>query len=166
MHPRFEPDSSKLSDASRACLARTRSAVLNVLVAVGLVIAGSGWLLRTRADAPRLQPSKTLHDRLTLGLISLAATSYVSRRVMARRAARSDPARREALFFRAHVVPALIAALAAPLGLAYGWLVAARLEAIIPFWVVPLALGLLSLPREGELTDLGRRNSEAGASSP
>ena len=35
----------------RSCLLRTRSAVLNVLVGVGLMIAVSGWLLRRRAEA-------------------------------------------------------------------------------------------------------------------
>ena len=46
------------------CLERTRSPVLNVLVAVGLSIAVSGWLLRTRAETWQPRPAKTLSDSL------------------------------------------------------------------------------------------------------
>jgi hypothetical protein len=166
MHPTFEPDSSSLSPSWRDCLARTRSAVLNVLVAVGFTIAVSGWLLGGRAESPRAQSGKVLHYPLTLGLIVVAVTSYVSRRFMGRHAALSDPGHAERVFFRAHVIPALIAALAAPLGVVYGCLISSRLEAVIPFWVVPLALGYLCMPRERELMDFDRPTSEAGTSSP
>ena len=43
------------------------------------------------------------------------------------------------------------AALAVPLGLAYGWFVRPRLDAVGPFWVAALALGFLALPRAHEL---------------
>jgi hypothetical protein len=155
-----------LDPGLRACLARTRSAVLNVLVADGLTIAVSGWLLRTRAAAPARQPAMALHQTLMAGLILLGIMSYLSRRLMGRRALLSDPTRRESQFFGSHVVPALIAALAAPLGLLYGWLVIPSLDAIIPFWVVPLALGFLSLPRERELSDLDQPMPDSGASPP
>jgi hypothetical protein len=157
--------SPALDPASRACLARTRSAVLNVLVAMGLTIAVSGWLLHTRAAADqRPQPPKSVHLGLMTGLLVLGTASYLSRRLMGRRSALREPSRRARLFFWSHVLPALLAALAAPLGLAYGWLIVPRLEVVIPFWVVPLALGFLSLPREGELADFDRPMPHAGES--
>jgi len=166
MHPTIDSASPYLDPASRACLARTRSAVLNVLVADGLTIAVSGWLLRTRAAALWPQPATALHHRLMAVLIVLGLTSYLSRRLMGRRAALHDPSRRESRFFWSHVLPALIAALAAPLGLVYGWLIVPRFEAVIPFWVVPLALGFLSLPRATELADFDRPMPDSGASPP
>ena len=63
------------------------------------------------------------------------------------RARRAEAGRRNHLFYWSHVGPALIAAVAIPLGFAYGWLVAPWLDAVIPFWAVPLRLGFLSLPR-------------------
>jgi hypothetical protein len=143
-------------------LERTRSAVLNVLVGVGAAIALGGWLLRGRAEAGRPVPPRGLHEVLMIALVALAASSYALRRLLARRAARLDPGRREPAFFRAHVLPAAIAALAAPLGIAYGWWVAPRLEAVIPFWVVPLALGFLAIPRAHEVDELERRSPDPG----
>jgi len=167
MHPTVDPASQVLDPASRACLARTRSAVLNVLVAMGLMIAVSGWLLRARAAAAgRQQPAMALERGLMAGLIVLGVTSYLSRRLMGRRAALRDPSRRESVFFWSHVLPALIAALAVPLGLAHGWLIIPRLEAVIPYWVVPLALGFLALPRERELAEFDRPMPDAGAAPP
>ena len=56
-------------------------------------------------------------------------------------------------FFRSHVAGAAIAALGVPLGLAYGWWVNPRLEGVIPFWVIPLTLGFLAIPRRLELLE-------------
>ena len=53
--------------------------------------------------------SSELQLYATLGLIVVAVTSYVSRRFMGRHAALSGPGRAERVFFRAHVIPALIA---------------------------------------------------------
>ena len=89
-----------------------------------------------------------------VSLIAVAAASYIARRVIGARARRSKSRSRDRLFYWSHVGPALIATAAIPLGLAYGWLVAPWLEAVIPFWAVPFALGFLSLPRKSELTDL------------
>jgi hypothetical protein len=136
--------------------------VLNVLVIVGLSIAVSGWLLRIRAQTWQPWPAKTLSDSLYIALITLAAASYIARRVLGARAARAEAGRRAHLFYWSHVGPALIAAVAIPLGFAYGWLVAPRLEAVIPFWAVPFALGFLSLPRKSELTDLEKSDSVGG----
>jgi hypothetical protein len=96
-------------------------------------------------------------------LIGLAVASYIVRRGSGRRVARLDPVRRESAFFWSHVLAAAIAAPAAALGIVYGWWVDPRLEAVIPFWVVPLALGLLAMPRSGELDDFDRPAPGPGA---
>jgi hypothetical protein len=153
MHPTPEPDTAPVDSThgSSACLDRTRSHVLNVLVVVGISIAVSGWLLGQHALTGQPRPAKTMNDALYSILIALAATSYVSRRLLAARAARAGPERFGRLFYWAHVAPALIASLAVPLGFAYGWLVRPQLDALIPFWAVPFVLGFLSLPRRSEL---------------
>jgi hypothetical protein len=148
-----------------ACLERTRSHVLNVLVVVGLSIALSGWLLRTRAQTWQPRPAKTLSDSLYAALVMLAALSYIARRVLGTRAQHAEPGRRNRLLYWSHVGPATIAALAIPLGLAYGWLVAPQLDAVIPFWAVPFALGFLCLPRKSELTDHDSSASDRGSAS-
>jgi len=48
-------------------------------------------------------------------------------------------------------MPAALGAMAAPLGLIHGWLISPRLEAILPFWLVALVLGILAYPRGREL---------------
>jgi hypothetical protein len=157
MRPTPEPLSAPLESGqgSIARLDRTRAHVLNVLVVIGLSIAVSGWLLRQRALAWQPRPARTMSDALYGALIALAATSYVSRRMLASRTARAAPEHFESFFYWAHVGPVLIASLAVPLGFAYGWLVRPELDAIIPFWAVPFVLGFLSLPRRSELNDRG-----------
>jgi hypothetical protein len=150
----------------KTCLERTRSGVLNVLVGVGLTIALGGGLLRGRAGAGRPAPPRGLHGAMMLALLALAVASYLLRRVLGRRAASLDPGRREPAFYWAHVLPAAIAALAAPLGIVHGWWVDPRLEAVIAFWVVPLALGFLFVPRPHELDEFDRPSPDPGASSP
>ncbi len=162
MHPTPEPDSTGLDPASQACLTRTRSAVLNVLIAVGLTIAVSGWLLRGREPEVPARIGLDVHQVLTFGWLGLGVLSFLSRRIMGRRTALRDPFHRESRFFRSHVVPAITAALIAPLGLVHGWWSDPRLEAVIPFWVVPMALGLLALPRASELDGFDRPISGAG----
>jgi hypothetical protein len=147
---------------ANACLERTRSHVLNVLVGVGLSIAVSGWLLRGRAQDWQPWPGKTLSDSLYIALVALAAASYIARRVIAARTKHAEASRRDQLFYWSHVGPAVIAALAIPLGFVYGWLVAPHLGAVIPFWAVPFAAGFLSLPRKSELRDLERPCSQGG----
>jgi hypothetical protein len=145
-----------LDPSSMRCLERTRSAVLNVLVVIGLFIAVSGWLLRSRALTNPPQGSRSLHESLMIGLVILCVVSFLVRRTLGRRASLDDPVRRGSRFYWSHVLPALIAAPAAPLGLVYGWLVVPRVDFVIPFWVVSLALGFLALPREHELMDFDR----------
>jgi hypothetical protein len=152
--------------ASEDCLNRTKAAVLNVLVAVGFMIALSGWLLRSRvAHAPAVPP-RPLQQAMLLALFVTAAASYILRRVLSARIGVSLAAGRTAGFYWAHVIPAIIAALAAPLGLAYGFLIDPTLQGVIPFWVAALALGSLALPRRYECDDdAAHRGSRPGGSS-
>jgi hypothetical protein len=149
-----DPDAPPPDPAMDACLAQARNAVLNVLVGVGVMIAVSGWLIRRRAREGIAAPTRGLHDGLLFALIVAAVASYLVRRAWARRPASLRDDRRLARFYWSHVGAAAIAAFGVPLGLAYGWFVDPRLEGVAPFWIVPLALGLLSIPRRGELDSL------------
>jgi hypothetical protein len=131
------------------CLERTRSAVLNVLVAAGIGIAASGFLLRWRDRWATTRAPEGARRAMMLGLFGLALASFLRRRLGGVFPAPADPAQRETRFFRRHVSSAILAALAVPLGLAYGWWIRPRLDAVAPFWIVALALGFLALPRAG-----------------
>lgn len=133
------------------CLERTRGAVVNVLMATGTGIAVSGWLLRWHDRLAVFRAPDSVGRGLMAALVALALASYTVRRVRGGRESLRDPASRESRFYRGHVQAAALAALAVPLGLAYGWLVRPRLDAVAPFWVAALALGLLALPRASEL---------------
>jgi hypothetical protein len=136
---------------SRACLERTRTAVLNVLIAVGSVIAVSGGVLRIRAASQQPPATSGLRRGLSATLIVIAVFSYVTRRMMASHLGYDQAATSQSRFYWSHVAPAIIAALAAPLGLVYGWWVDSSVQSVIPFWVVALALGSLALPRASEV---------------
>ena len=166
MHPTFDPDSTSLESSQRArrCLERTRSHVLNVLVAVGLSIAISGWLLRTRAQAWQPQPASSLSNVLYGALIVLTVATYVARRALSARVSRDGQAS-DSRFYWSHVAPAAAAAVAVPLGLAYGWLVSPHLDAIAPFWAVPFVIGFLCLPRQSELAAFELTSPDEGADS-
>jgi uncharacterized membrane protein YfcA len=161
-----ENSSESLDPASRRCLDRTRTAVLNLMVVTGLFIAISGGLLRWRAVHEKGIGSKFLHEKLMIGLLALAVVSFLSRRLLGRRGRLKDPETRASRFFWSHFLPALVAALAAPLGLLHGWLIVPALESIGPFWVVALALGFLALPREHELEGFARPIEPDEVSAP
>ncbi len=150
-----ETAEESLDPASLDCLKKTRSGVLNVLVGVGAVVALSGALLRRGANDVVVPVPVLLNQVLFLCLIVIFVVSTVTRRVLGRRARLRDPHLRGSRFFWGHVIPAAIGALAAPLGLLYGWLVSRRIEAILPFWLAALVLGILAYPRGRELEDLG-----------
>jgi hypothetical protein len=166
MHLIPETSSEILDPASRRCLDRTRGAVLNVLLAIGLSIAISGWALRSHAVHKEDIGSKSLHVKLMIGLVVLAILSFLSRRLLGRRVRLKDPGTRAPRFFWSHLLPAVVAALAAPLGLLHGWLVDPGLESVGPFWVVALALGFLALPREHGLNGFAQPIEEGEGSSP
>jgi len=139
---------------------------LNVLIAVGLCIAVSGGLLRLRIGAPGLSASRALHQQLLAGLMVISVISYATRRILSQRTVHGQEPSRESRFYWSHVLPAIIAALAAPLGLVYGWWVDESVQSIAPFWVVALALGTLALPRARELECFDRSASGSGSVPP
>ena len=139
-----------------ACLVRTRSAVLNVLVFIGAGIAVSGWGLGRHkvGEAPPWGFGLTLtHRGAMVGLIGLIAPAYLILRVGSGREALRDPTRRASRFLRARVAAAIVGASAIPLGFVAGWVNDPRLEALAPFWIAALGLGFLALPRGHELDD-------------
>jgi hypothetical protein len=144
---------SDLEPAARACLERTRSAVLNILMADGLGIAAGGILLRWRDRGALFRAPDWMRRAMLGGLLAVVVASYLTRRILGRRSALRDPDHRAERFFRAHVIAAAVGALAVPLGLVYGWMVRPQLDEVAPFWVAALALGFLSLPRASELDD-------------
>ncbi len=166
MHDTSNPKMLPEDAAWAACLHRTRSAVLNVLVGVGLTIAVGGWLLRGRAEAGQPSEPRRLHDPLMAALFVLTVASYLVRSLSRGRIRDAEPGRRRALFFRWHVLSASIAALATPLGIVYGWWIDPRLSAVVPFWVIPLTMGFLAIPRARELDDLQPPSTNPGASPP
>jgi hypothetical protein len=150
----------------QACVQRTRSAVLNFLVAIGLGIAVGGLVLRWRDREATWRVGDGPRHAMLAALFVLLFTSFAVRRAGTSRALLRDPSRRTARFYRAHVVSALIAALAVPLGLAYGWFVRPRLDAVGPFWIAALALGLLALPRSPLLEGFDQRLPEPNEPAP
>jgi hypothetical protein len=160
MPPTNEPGVTPLDPEWEACLSWTRGWVLNVLVGVGLLIAVSGWLLRSHRPQATIRAARTWHDVLLCGLFGVAVCSYLLRRPRLQRLDGEPASRRAARFSWRHVGSAAVAAIGVLLGLLYGWFVDPSLRGVIAFWVVPLAFGLLALPRRGELVD------EVGPSSP
>lgn len=146
-----ETAEENLDPASIDCLRRTRSSVLNVLLGVGVVVALSGVILRGRPAGalPAIHPR--LNEMMLGSLILIFVASTLMRRSLGRRTRLRDPRLRGPRFFWGHVLPAVVGALAAPLGLAHGWLLSPRLVTIIPFWVTALLLGVLAYPRGREL---------------
>ena len=117
---------------------RTRSGVVNVLVAVAAGVAASGWLLRDREIVAAPAGGTLQAHRVAMAvLIGLVAVGYATLRADSGRSGR----------FR--VAAAAVGAMAVPLGLAHGWLVDPSLQAIAPFWVAALGLGGLAFPRRG-----------------
>jgi len=129
-----------------AALERARSAVLNVLVAVGLGIGVSGWALARRASATAPQflwiAQRAAYPALAILLFASIATRYL----LAPRRAPGRPTRRAARLYWAHFASAAVGALAVPLGFAFAWLFDPELEGVGPFWFVALATGLLAMP--------------------
>ncbi|HEX8204326.1 MAG TPA: hypothetical protein VF590_27860 [Isosphaeraceae bacterium] len=143
-------------DPATACLERTRSAVLNVLVIDGCGIAASGLALGRRGLGIALWEPEPTRRRAYLALLGLTFVSYLLRRTLGARAALHDPRRRAGRFYWAHVLGAAVGTLALPLGFAYGWLIRPVPREVLPFWVVALALGVLSFPRRDEIEGFDR----------
>lgn len=144
---------NEADSARAACLERTRSAVLNVLIAVGVGILVSGLILGRRDRGALLWSERAEGRALHLVLFGLIAASVAVRRILSSRSALQKGDARAARFYRAHVLSAAVGALAIPLGFFYGWAIRPSLQAMAPFWVAGLALGVLALPRARELDD-------------
>jgi hypothetical protein len=140
-----------LEPSALACLERTRAAVTNVLLVAALGIAAGGLLLRWRAGQALPRVPVVVRQAEELALFGLIAASIFVRRWVGSRSRLRDPSRRAARFSRAHLVSAVIGALAVPLGLVYGWTVRPRLDAVGPFWVAAITMGALAWPRAIEL---------------
>ncbi len=144
---------SRLDPPSRACLQKTRSSVLNVLMVIAAGIAISGPLLRWR-DQQAVWRASEGPRRLMLGaLLALIVISHATRRFGGSRAVLQDAQGRARRFYWSHVGAAIIASLTIPLGLVFGWTVRPTIEAVLPFWIAGLALGFLCFPRSIELED-------------
>lgn len=157
-----ETDEQSLDLASLECLHRTRSGVLNVLVGVGAVVAVSGLVLRRRTGGALPAPQTIPSQAMLMGLFCVFVVSTSVRRVLGRRSRLRNPQLRCRRFVLGHIIPAVIGALAAPLGLVHGWLVSPRLEAILPFWVVAVLLCVLAYPRGRELEEFDQPMAHAG----
>jgi hypothetical protein len=154
------PGLERPSEAN-ACLERTRSAVLNVLVVIGAMIAASGWVLGHHDVDPLprgVEETWRFASMIALGV--LIALSYLILRIVAGRERLRDPSRRASRFFGGRVASAIVAGLAVPLGFAHGWLLNPNLEALAPFWVAAVGLGFLALPRGHELDDFDEPMAE------
>jgi hypothetical protein len=151
MHDPNETIEESLDVTSLDCLRRTRSAVLNVLIGVALVVACSGLILRSRPEGAWPGVAGKLNQSMLAALFVLFAVSTLFRRSLCRRARLHDPRSRWPRFYWGHVIPALVGAVAAPLGLLHGWLVSPRVETIAPFWLTALLVGILAYPRGYEL---------------
>src|SRR4051794_10619551 len=96
-----EPDREP---AATACLERTRSAVLNVLVVVGAGIAASGWILgRHDPDAALPWGPERTGRAFMAALLVLGGFAYLLLRVGSGREALREPAQRASKFFKAQV---------------------------------------------------------------
>ena len=144
-------DPHAASSAALAILERTRSAVTNVLLAVGLGIAVSGWALARREPGLPPWPPTQARRVAYAALCALIAASVTIRRVWASRCGLRKSARRAARLYASHVVSAGVGALSVPLGFAYAWSVRPTLDGVGPFWLAGLALVALAQPRDNEI---------------
>jgi hypothetical protein len=144
---------AELDPASRRCLERTRSWVLDILVVVGLTILASGLVLRYGRWRPVVADPEGWRRALYGGLIGVVVLSHLTRRIMGARDRLRPPGTRAERFFRSRVAAAGVGWLAAPLGLVYGLTIEPRFESVVLFWAAALVLGILSLPRGVELED-------------
>ena len=145
-------------------LNRARSAVLNVLMAAGVGIAASGALLRWRDRWAVERAPDNVGRGLMAVLFALVVLSFAVRRAWGGREALRDPETRAQRLVRASVASAALAAMAVPLGLAYGWFVRPQLDAVLPFWVAAIALGFLAFPRPSVLEGLDPTDPEGPSS--
>ena len=150
-----DPDESPdlLAPAEAACLERTRSAVLNVLVVDGLSILASALVLRGAGPVSIGIEPGSIHKGLFGALFVVFAVGVLVLRTLGSRDRLAEPATRASRFFRAHLAAAAVGWVAMPLGLIFGLTVEASLRGIAPFWLAAMILGKLAYPRAIELGD-------------
>lgn len=136
-----------LSPEAMECLQRTRSAVWNVIMCVGLGIGASGLLLRRRQWGEAPLPAEIAWRWAYLGLMGLILLSTLARLLSVMPWASRRPSR----FLGSHLASAILGSLAVPLGFAFSWMVRPRLDAVAPFWAAALILSFLALPRRDEI---------------
>lgn len=148
------PDRPARDPATTAVLQRTRRAVGWVLaLAAGLALLGS--LVPDRL--PPLDPMRRVvdPDRLLRQshsvLLGVVVLSVAARRALGNRGSLRDPQTRASQFHRAHLVAALVGAMASPLGVAVAVALRPSLRDLAPFWVAALGTILLAYPRGYEL---------------
>jgi len=151
MPRRLEADEDRLDPEAIRCLERTRTRVFNVLILIGLSIMVSGLILGRLGWRIIVADVEGWRRLLYGGLIGVVAASHLTRRVMGSRERLREPETRGERFLRTRFVSALIAWLAAPLGLLYGLMIDPRLETVALFWAAALVLGILALPRAAEI---------------
>ena len=157
-----ETDEESLDLASLECLKRTRSGVLNVLVGVGGRRRCLRSLLRGRTSEALVGPQEPLSQALLLSLLGFSWSALSLAACWAAGRGSAILSLRGPRFFWVTFCRPPIGALAAPLGLIHGWLISPRLEAILPFWVVALVLGILAYPRGRELEGFDQPMAPAG----
>jgi len=150
-----DPDESPdvLAPAELACLERTRSAVLNVLVADGLSILASALVLRNFGPVSIGIEPERMHKGLFGSLFVVFAVGVMILRTLGSRDRLAEPGARASRFFRAHLIAAAVGWLAMPLGLIFGLTVEPSLRGVAPFWLAAMILGKLAYPRAIELGD-------------
>jgi len=151
MPRRLEAAEDQLEPEATRCLERTRTRVFNVLILIGLSIMVSGLILGRLGWRIIVADVEGWRRLLYGGLIGVVAASHLTRRVMGSRERLREPETRGERFLRTRFVSALIAWLAAPLGLLYGLMIDPRLETVALFWAAALVLGILALPRAAEI---------------
>ncbi len=151
MPRRLEAAEDQLEPEATRCLERTRTRVFNVLILIGLSIMVSGLILGRLGWRIIVADVEGWRRLLHGGLIGVVAASHLTRRVMGSRERLREPETRGERFLRTRFVSALIAWLAAPLGLLYGLMIDPRLETVALFWAAALVLGILALPRAAEI---------------
>lgn len=151
MPRRPEAAEDELDPEATRCLERTRTRVFNVLILIGLSIMVSGLILGRLGWRIIVADVEGWRRLLYGGLIGVVAASHLTRRVMGSRERLREPETRGERFLRTRFVSALIAWLAAPLGLLYGLMIDPRLETVALFWAAALVLGILALPRAAEI---------------
>lgn len=154
-----------LEPGASRCLERTRSWVLNVLVADGLTILISALVLRQVGPVVVDVESDLLRKILFGTLFAVFVVAMLVLRRLGGRERLADPTTRASRFFGSHVGAAAIGWAALPTGLIYGLTVDPSLGGLAPFWLAAMVLGKLAYPGAVELEGFDEPMSHAPESA-